>query len=562
MRRLLPLLFRPLAVAWLALLLSGAAALAAQAQDLSDASGFTVAGTVLSAASGQPIARAEVILGNEQAQLTTNDGTFSFDHVPAGNTTLSIRKPGYMGFGALSGDVIHTFGSGSASRESGPPRRILVGPEMPTLTFRLTPLAAVSGHLTLSTADPADQIRISLFRREFQDGRARWSVAAVTQTRSNGSWRAANLDPGRYMVLTSAAIDGPSDPERSEAPIWGFPALYYPGVTDVGSAGVLILKAGQQAQADMTLVRQRFFPVTIAIHGMPDTPTSLEIADTGGRPTGLPVHLDARSQIAHANVPNGSWTLIARAFGATLRFGRTDFQVAGAPVSLTVSVAPVPPIPVIINREFTPSADGSLPSSRWGWVNLALLPADDSVVGGVSSMHPAEGSDGTRYEIGIFQPGSFWVRTANPDSTYVASVTSGGADLATTPLTVMPGSPSPPIEVTLRNDAGTIAGTIDNRSPGAAGGAGEQPQVWIYAIPLFPTTGHLPETSLRDNGQFALANLAPGSYRVVACDAPQEIDFHSTEGLAAWSGKGQVVTVDPNGAANVELPVIHGDGSQ
>ncbi|MFZ0630854.1 MAG: carboxypeptidase-like regulatory domain-containing protein, partial [Acidobacteriaceae bacterium] len=83
--------------------------------------------------------------------------------------------------------------------------------------------------------------------------------------------------------------------------------------------------------------------------------------------------------------------------------------------------------------------------------------------------------------------------------------------------------------------------------------------IWIYAIPLFPTTGHLPETALRDNGQFTLANLAPGSYRVVACDAAQEIDFHSQEGLAAWSGKGQVVTVDPNGTANVELTVIHGD---
>ncbi len=120
--------------------------------------------------------------------------------------------------------------------------------------------------------------------------------------------------------------------ENSRAPVWGFPALYYPGVTDTGSAGVLILKAGQQAQADMTLVRQRFFPVTIAVRGMPHTPTSFEIADTGGRSTGLPVHFDFRTEIAHANVPNGSWTVIAHAFGATMRFGRADFQVASAPV--------------------------------------------------------------------------------------------------------------------------------------------------------------------------------------------------------------------------------------
>lgn len=563
MRRLLPPLVRLHLAAGLALCMLGVPALfPARAQDLSNASGFTVAGTVLNAATGQPLARAEVVLGNYQAQLTGGDGGFSFDHVPAGTTSLSIRKPGYLGFGAPGGEGARGFGGSSASRESGPPRRILVGPDTPALTFRLTPLAAVSGHLTLSTADPADDIRVSLFRREFQDGRLHWSMAGVTQSRSDGSWRVADLAPGHYRVLTSPAIDGPTDPENSQVPVWGFPALYYPGVTDAASAGVLILKAGQQAQADMTLVRQRFFPVTIAVRGMADTPTSFEIADTSGRSTRLAVHFESRSGVARANVPAGTWTLIARAFGAEMRFGRADFQVAGAPVSVAVSVSPVPPVPVIINRDFTASSDGSLPSGTWEWMNLGLVPVDDSVVGGVSSMHPVEGSDGTRYEIGISQPGSFWVRTANPGSTYVASVTSGGADLARIPLTVMPGSPSPPIEVTLRNDAATIAGTVDNRSPGTTGGLGEQPQVWIYAIPLFPTTGHLPETSLRDNGQFTLANLVPGSYRVVACDAAQEIDYHSPEGLAAWSGKGQVVSVDASGTANVELAVIHGDVSR
>ena len=58
-------------------------------------------------------------------------------------------------------------------------------------------------------------------------------------------------------------------------------------------------------------------------------------------------------------------------------------------------------------------------------------------------------------------------------------------------------------------------------------------------------------------GQFSFYNLAPGSYRVVACDAPQEIDFHSPEGLAAWTGKGQTVTVEAGGSASVELDVLH-----
>jgi len=529
-----------------------------RAQDLSGASGFTVAGTVLNSATGQPIARAEVILNHDQAQLTGGDGTFSFDHVPSGSATLSIRRPGYIGFGRPAGGFARGFESGLA--EVGAPRRILVGPEMPPLTYRLIPLAAISGHLTLSTADPADDIQVRLFHREIENGRPRWTLVDTEKTRSDGSWRAAGLPAGRYMVQADASLNQPGDPDNSQVPVFGFPALYYPGVTDAGSAGVLILTPGQQAQADMTLVRQRFFPVTIAVQGIPDTPTSFEIADSSGRSAGLPVHYEFRTGIAHAIAPNGSWTLIARAFGETMRFGRTDFQVAGAPVTLAVSVAPVPPIPVIVNRDFTNAADSSQPSGRWGWSNLTLLPADDFAAGGsILSVHS---EDGARMEIGISQPGKFWARTDSPGSTYVASVTSGGTDLATMPLTITPGSAPEPIEVTLRNDPGTIAGKVDMTAPGAGGGPGEVPQIWIYAIPLFPTTGHMPEAPLRDNGQFSLGDLVPGSYRVVACDTQQAIDFHSQDALAAWSGKGQVVTVDPNGTANVELTVIHGGVSE
>ena len=114
--------------------------------------------------------------------------------------------------------------------------------------------------------------------------------------------------------------------------------------------------------------------------------------------------------------------------------------------------------------------------------------------------------------------------------------------------------------MTLRNDAGTISGQIAGQTattPDTPGASGELPRVWIYAIPLFSTAGNLPEGSTQSAGQFTIPNLAPGSYRVVACDSPQEIDFHSTEALAAWAGKGQTITVDPGGTASVELEILH-----
>ena len=86
--------------------------------------------------------------------------------------------------------------------QTAPPRRIEVGPDMPALTFRIEPLAMISGHVTLSTADPADGIRVQVFSRQFQNGRASWTVAGEATTRSDGSFRI----PDFCLLYTSRCV--------------------------------------------------------------------------------------------------------------------------------------------------------------------------------------------------------------------------------------------------------------------------------------------------------------------------------------------------------------------
>jgi hypothetical protein len=249
----------------------------------------------------------------------------------------------------------------------------------------------------------------------------------------------------------------------------------------------------------------------------------------------------------------------AHAYGRVQEWGSTPFQVNGAPVTFAISVVPVPHIPVVIHREFLTSADSSQPPPSGPGMNLVLVSADE-IGNAAGGLNQVDGSGGSEWELNVEKPGRFWVQASAFPPGYVSSITSGGVDLGSNPLVVVPGSTPLPIEVTLRNDPGTIMGQITSETPAASGPAlvsGERPQLWIYAIPLFSTTANLPEGSLQSNGQFVIPNLAPGSYRVVACDAPQEIDFHSAAGLAAWAGKGQTVTVDPGGTASVDLDVIH-----
>lgn len=559
MLRPLLLLSRPLGLLLLAVAVLTAPAAQGQenaaGQSNAAGSGYAVRGTVVNGVSGQPVPRALVDLNEQYAMLTGGDGQFSFDNLPAGTYMVTVRKPGYRGFGNNNQEFVLR---GAMPVRQRPPRRIEVGPDMPALTFRIDPEATVMGTVTLSTADPADGIQVMLYRRDVESGHARWMEAGQTKTRSDGSYRIAGLMPGTYMAYTQATLDRPQAATDSRAPVFGYPAVYYPGVADPSAAGMVTVGAGQQAEADFTLTRQEFFPVTALVHSAEqETAIDFQIYDSGGRLTWLPAHYDRQTQLVHAVVPNGTWQLHAHLYGRTQAWGETEFQVAGAPASFAISVVPVPHIPVIIHQEYTESNGEQQPAGAGAGLNLYLMPADAMGQGGMGgNMMRSHNGDGS-WEINVLQPGRYWVVTDASGPGYISSITMGGLDLASNPVVVSPGSSLAPIEVTLRNDTGSIAGEVKMAQPGGAGAVGEQPQVWIYAIPLFASAGQVQDLMPNDNGQFSFYRIPPGSYRVVACDTQQDIDFHSPEAMAAWAAKGQTVTVEAGGTANVQLEVIH-----
>jgi hypothetical protein len=346
----------------------------------------------------------------------------------------------------------------------------------------------------------------------------------------------------------------------------GYPAAYSPGVTDSASAGGLTVAAGQSVEADFALTRQAFYPLTAQVRAAePGSPAGFQILDSSGRVTNLLARYDPREQTVHANVPNGSWILQAQSFGRGRFFGRTSFQVANGPFNIAITVLPMPKLQVTVRREFNSTPETPIMSARTDpGVNMQLENAEPFSMGGMFGSQFETNNDSpsatTRGTINAM-PGRYWVE-ANSWAAYVSSITSGGIDLATNPLVISPSSSNAPIEVVLRNDFGTIAGQITGQAGNEAGvdpasQVGVVPEIYIYAIPLFLTESRNHTATRVSAGQFKLSELAPGSYRVIACDSQQEIDFHTPEGLAAWEGKGQVVTVDPGGTASVQVNVLH-----
>jgi hypothetical protein len=546
-----PRILRNLCLGLTTLLLSPAATRSLRAQDTAAAELYSARGTVVNSLTGQGIPRALVTLNDQYAVLTGGDGEFSIDNLPSGSYFASVSKPGYLGFGSSRNGMAIGVRNG-VHIPGTPPRQIHVGPDMPNLTFRVAPTAAIVGQISLSTADPADGIHITLFRRQMHFGHPVWEMAGTARSRSDGSFRVGGLPAGSYLVCTQASLDAPDVSEASRLPVWGYPPAYYPGVTDPGAAGVITLGPGQQVEADVSLTRQQFFPVTAVVRAADmQMPGDFEVLDMGGHPTGLSAQYDNRRGVVRANVPNGSWVLVGRGFGRDMTWGRTEFQVAGAPAGLAVNMQTVPHIPLNIQRELTSTTSATYSGPG---LNLVLASAEPFAIRNVSGgIGPVSGSNGSAWQINLVEPGRFFVEASPYGGEYVSSVTSGGVDLAGAPLVVVPGSQPPSIDITLRDDGGSISGQLNSGAPQTGPTAEPNAQVVVYAIPQFPFAGQLPQTAVQADGTFTFSNLAPGAWRVVACDSPQEIDYHSPEGLSAWTGKGQTVTVDAGGSVHVTL---------
>jgi hypothetical protein len=517
---------------------------------------YPVRGVVLNSVTRQPIARV-LVDGREDAVLTNSEGHFELK-LSEGTTQISIRRPGYnsTGFGAQ--------------------HLVKVGANAPDLTFYLSPEAAISVHVSLSSGDEIDGIRFVEYRRQVFNGRGSWVPQGTFNTDSEGNLHLVNLDaPSSYMVCSMAFQEATGvAPDKAT---YGYSSGCLPDGSEPAGASPVSLAAGQQAQFEFTLARQRFYPVSIAMPSRVEAQAGvgIQIHDQSGRPTGLPAHWNQEHQAFEARLPSGSYYAEANVGGKAPSYGRLDFHVSDGPVSgLSITVSPLKPVSVQIRRDFTESDNSqqglvliSGSSDPGPGVNLNLVSAD-SLTGGVggSGLRRVEGSrDSTLFEMDNVKPGRYWVQ-ANAFQGYVSSIASGGVDLARDPLVIGPGNSTTPIEITLRNDAGSISGTINQSpatGPGANGSApGEMGAVFLYTIPLFSSAAQITETRTGDAGRFGVGNLAPGSYLVVAFDEPQEIEMGEPQALARFAGKGQTVSVSAGGTASVQLDLIQTAGEE
>ncbi|MGA9667891.1 MAG: carboxypeptidase-like regulatory domain-containing protein [Terracidiphilus sp.] len=533
---------------------SSAAFLACAAQDAPES--YSVRGMVLNSITRQPIARA-LVDANSDAVLTDNQGRFELN-LHDSFTQINVRRPGYN----------------SNGRNGSHPVR--VGANMPDLTFYLIPDASITGNVTLSSGDEASGIHFMAYRRRTLNGHPSWMMQGQAVTNSEGVFRLENLDaPATYVVCAMPTHDriGAVAPGATS---FGYPSVCYPDAGNFSTANLIAVAAGQQAQLEISLNKQPFYPVSFAVkNSQPGQGMGIQIYDPSGRMMGFSTRWNSEEKLAEVNLPNGRYYAEARFGGKPPSYGCVDFTVANGPVqALSMVLLPLHPIQVEIHKDFTANPfnglqGGSAPATFVidgpplqdfnPGLNLMLVPAGEFSRGMNGGLRHVDGSsDNSLFEIDNVTPGRYWVQ-ATAFQGYVYSMTSGGVDLAREPLVIGPGNTAEPIQITIRNDGGQISGMVKSTSSIGASAigssVGEIAAIFVYAIPLFPTSAQIPQTMAQNGGQFTLPNLPPGSYRVVAFDGFQEIDTAEAQELSRLTTKGQTVTVESGGTASVQLDV-------
>src|ERR1700683_1752034 len=105
-----------------------------------EADRYSLSGTVVNSATGEPIRRVlvECSLDCTQAMLTDGEGRFEFDDLPEGQASINARKPGFF-----SEQELHQ----GQLRSPTPATMIEVGPQMSPVVLKLYPEGVITGRV-------------------------------------------------------------------------------------------------------------------------------------------------------------------------------------------------------------------------------------------------------------------------------------------------------------------------------------------------------------------------------------------------------------------------------
>ena len=551
-----------------ALLISSVALAQAPIQSPRETS--VIEGFVVGLGSGEPLAKAQVILRPERGRrpvfgaLADSGGRFRVANIRPGSYRLHVERDGY---------VDQQYGQVSPAR----PGTVLLlepGQEVKDVVISLVPTGAISGRIFDENGEPIEGATVRVLWYNYVDGEKVLSRSRSANTNDLGEYRLYWLIPDKYYVSATyedrfrelrtlreavaaaapLAPPGSGTPRAAPAPMPEtlaqiFVATYYPGVYDPLSASPISVDPGVEIRAiNFTLLPTRARAVRGTVVGpfSPEESVSpnVIIVPRGGvirNRINFPRNRDRNNRRRRdgsfelTGVAPGSYTV-----AAILRMGRqgrgnrplftgfVDIEVRDEDVEDLV--VPVEPGIQIAGQVLVDESANEINVSR---LRVRLEPMIGLPIGEANARVDDDGS----FVVNNVPRAPHRVSvTGLPADAYVASARVGGQDVLTSGVTVVPDMPG--LEFWISGSGARLDGTV---------GVGDAPftGAQVVLIPDDPARTDLYEVASADQyGRFSMRGIAPGNYRVFAWEDAPTGAYRNPEFVRRYEDWGERIRVE------------------
>jgi len=154
-----------------------------------------IAGRVLTADTGRPVARARVFINAAEVPggrgaLTNADGTYEFTELPAGRYSVNVSKTGFISL---------SYGQ-RRPLQAGTPLQLNEAQQLSGIDFTLPRGSVIAGHVMDESGDAMPGISVQVMRYQYAQGNRQLVPAGTAQTDDQGAFRVWGLNPGEYYV--------------------------------------------------------------------------------------------------------------------------------------------------------------------------------------------------------------------------------------------------------------------------------------------------------------------------------------------------------------------------
>lgn len=508
---------------------------------------FTIKGTLVDHSTGRPLNRAIVTIthtpqGERSADCATgNDGTFVFNNVPAGKYNLAAQARGY---------------APQAFRENdGYSTGIAVGPGLDSehIVFPLMAAGSISGSIVDEEGDPVSQGQIWLFLKSVSSGKSEITMRGAQQPDSSGSFHFGHLGPGTYFIGVQARpwyaqnsggmqvgsingqIKGQESPLPSDLDVV-YPTTYYPDAVDATAASPITVTEGSSANIQITLRAVPAVHLQLSVPELkPDTNMSANAFQIG--PGGYQLSGGGFG----VNSSNNQWELAGFAPGhyvvALQTFAQGHAETLGTRViDLTGSTT------LDISRVSKSSVSGQIAfqgSERpSGQIQVVFIGSGR----GQSFQAVVEANGSFTLKDNVILPGRYGIQLGNAQGFYLKSIDVKGAKFSAGELEIGDGAS---VQLSLVGASGSTALkglALKDEKP--------FPGAMVLLLPQnLDRTDLIRRDQSDSDGTFALNDVAPGRYTLVAIDDGRDLEYAKPSVIQPYLSEGRPINVPVQGAS-------------